>query len=354
MLDPLLQRLHVGFVDHLPEMLRLPAPILRRNARELLDPWAHKRETEVRTLAENDSRPAMDQVVHLGLRADQPVEHRVGGGPPPGFPGQRLLQIPHRRQHGFHADKSQLPVPAHLDTQLPGSGFGRQGEFDPVKWSGAFQKTPKRLLPFRKAPAHDSQEGMALKFAGPQTQPQGERFVGGKNPAFLIQDSGAATEPNRPGGCAGSRRSGFHFPGRGGGIGFRRTLRNAHNIAYLLCPAPETAPTASRRATTNRHSTGSNARPPFGTGARTASGLIELTVCVSKVKPGNGRGSVQRTAGLSPQKRSRSAASQKPRKSVLLRGGNPGAGVRFSTRYSMPRRAQNSRLPPRSPSSFTA
>jgi len=47
-------------------------------------------------------------------------------------------------------------------------------------------------------------------------------------------------------------------------------------------------------------------------------------------------------------------ASQKPRKSVAVRGGRPGAGVRLSTRYSTPNWAQYSRLPPLSPSSFTA
>ena len=43
---------------------------------------------------------------------------------------------------------------------------------------------------------------------------------------------------------------------------------------------------------------------------------------------------------------------QNPRRSVLLRLGNAGAGGHLRTRYSIPSSWQNSRLPPLSPSSF--
>ena len=46
--------------------------------------------------------------------------------------------------------------------------------------------------------------------------------------------------------------------------------------------------------------------------------------------------------------------AQKPRRSVLVRRGRPGAGVRLSTKYWIPSFAQYSRLPPLSPSSLTA
>ena len=79
------ERRGVGLVDRLPEKFRVPLPFGGRNAGQLLDARADEGETEIGPLAENDARPAMDQIFQLHLGAQHPLERIVDGDAAPGI-----------------------------------------------------------------------------------------------------------------------------------------------------------------------------------------------------------------------------------------------------------------------------
>src|SRR5258708_40283688 len=105
-LEPGREQFGIRFMDDIPKMPGLALEVRGGDPSQLFNLRADKGETEIRSLAEEDSRPAMHQVVELCFRPEHSVESTTADPPAPGACWKQLFKFRRRRYQRFKVQET--------------------------------------------------------------------------------------------------------------------------------------------------------------------------------------------------------------------------------------------------------